>query len=98
MYSGNVIPLVPSITRERYLGRFAGAIAGHPDHRERLVDIYRMLHGRAFVTPEDVKRLAAPVLAHRIVREYGSMDRRSGEQLLNELLEQTPVPTEPFER
>lgn len=62
------------------------------------VRAYAMLHGRAFVTPEDVKRLAAPVLAHRIVREYGSMDRRSGEQLLNELLEQTPVPTEPFER
>lgn len=62
------------------------------------VRAYAMLQGRAFVTPEDVKRLAAPVLAHRIVREYGSMDRRSGEQLLNELLEQTPVPTEPFER
>ena len=58
---------------------------------------YAMLNGRGYVTPEDVKLLAVPVLSHRIVREYGSMDRRSGEQLIKGLLDQIPVPTERFE-
>lgn len=57
---------------------------------------YAMLNGRAFVTPEDVKLLAVPVLSHRIVREYGSMDRRSGENLIRTLLNQIQVPTERF--
>ena len=61
------------------------------------VRAYAMLQGRSYVVPEDVKKLAIPVLAHRIVREYGSMDRRSGANLIAELLEQTPVPTERFE-
>ena len=58
---------------------------------------FAMLQGRSYVVPEDVKRMAVPVLSHRIVREYGSMDRRSGENLIRELLETTPVPTERFE-
>lgn len=57
---------------------------------------YAMLNGRTFVTPEDVKLLAVPVLSHRIVREYGSMDRRSGENLIRTLLNQIQVPTERF--
>lgn len=57
---------------------------------------YAMLNGRGFVTPEDVKLLAVPVLSHRIVREYGSLDRRSGENLVRTLLNQVPVPTERF--
>lgn len=58
---------------------------------------YAMLNGRAFVIPEDVKRLAVPVLSHRIVREYGSMDRKSGERLILDLIDKIPVPTERFE-
>ncbi|MBR3382761.1 MAG: MoxR family ATPase [Clostridia bacterium] len=57
---------------------------------------YAMLHGRSYVTPEDVKRLAVPVLSHRIVCEYGSLDRRSGEKLVEELMTRIPVPTERF--
>ena len=62
------------------------------------VRAWAMLHGRSFATPEDVKKLAVPVLSHRITLEHGSLDRRSGEQLLLELLDQIPVPTERFER
>lgn len=61
------------------------------------VRAYAMLNGRGFVVPEDVKCLAVPVLSHRIVREYGSLDRHSGENLIRELLEHTPVPTERFD-
>ena len=59
---------------------------------------YAMLNGRNYAVPEDIKRLAVPILSHRIVREYGSMERASGERLILDLLEQTPVPTERFER
>ena len=59
---------------------------------------YAMLRGRGFVTPEDIKTLAVPVLSHRIIQEYGSMDRRSGERLLREILDHLPVPTERFDR
>ena len=58
---------------------------------------YAMLQGRAYVVPEDVKHVAIPVLSHRIIMDYGSLDRRSGEQLLNKLFDQIPVPTERFE-
>ena len=61
------------------------------------VRAHAMLQGRGYVVPEDVKRLAEPVLSHRIVMEYGSMDRRSGARLLRKLLDQVPVPTERFE-
>ena len=56
-----------------------------------------MLHGRSYVIPEDVKRVAVPVLSHRIIMEYGSLDRRGGEKLIRQLLGQVPVPTERFE-
>ncbi len=62
------------------------------------VRAWAMLQGRAYATPEDVKRLAIPVLSHRITLEHGSLDRRSGEQLLRKILESLPVPTERFER
>ncbi len=57
-----------------------------------------LLRGRSYVTPEDVKKLALPVLSHRITLEQGSLDRRSGQNLLREILERLPVPTERFER
>ena len=57
-----------------------------------------MLRGRSYTLPEDVKRLAVPVLAHRITLEHGSFDRRSGEKLILGILETVPVPTERWER
>ena len=57
-----------------------------------------MLRGRPYTLPEDVKRLAVPVLAHRITLEHGSFDRRSGEKLILGILETVPVPTERWER
>ena len=51
------------------------------------------LEGRDFVLPEDVRALAAPVLAHRIMLDtkakYGGSQTT---QLIAEALEQTPVP------
>ena len=51
------------------------------------------IHGRDYVIPDDVKELAVPVLAHRIVLR-GISYQMTGERFLRELLEQVPVPTE----
>lgn len=60
----------------------------------RCVKAYAYLQGRNFVTPDDVKYLAVPVLAHRIVMGYG----RSGESIafVEQILKSTQVPTEDF--
>jgi MoxR-like ATPase len=48
---------------------------------------------RDYVTPEDIKELALPVLAHRlIVTADAVMSGRSNEAILSELLDETPVP------
>ena len=57
-----------------------------------------MLHGRAYVVPEDIKRVAIPVLAHRVTLTHGSFDRAGGEKLIEGILNSVPVPTERWER
>jgi len=49
---------------------------------------------RAFVTPDDVKSLAGPVLAHRVIVRglYGHAD--AAKQVVRDALAATPVPTE----
>jgi len=62
----------------------------------RCVKAYAYLQGRKFVTPDDVKALAVPVLAHRIVMGYG----RTGEsrEFVKRIVEYTVVPTEEYSR
>lgn len=59
---------------------------------------FALLRGRRFAVPEDVKKLAVPVLSHRVTLEQGSFDRRSGEKLIRSILDAVPVPTERWER
>ena len=49
---------------------------------------------RNFVTPDDIKVMAVTVLAHRIVPDavVGSIDRRSVEQMVSDLVETIAVP------
>jgi MoxR-like ATPase len=55
------------------------------------------MQGRAFVTPDDVKRLAAPVLAHRLVLGVDARLRgRSAGDLIVSVLDRVPVPVEPL--
>ncbi len=52
--------------------------------------------GRAFVIPDDVRAMAVPVLAHRIIPEARvELRGRSKVEILRDLLEQVPVPVEP---
>jgi MoxR-like ATPase len=51
------------------------------------------LAGRDFVTPDDVKGVAVPALAHRLVlRPELWVQRRSGEDVVREILDQVPTP------
>ncbi len=54
-----------------------------------------LIRGRDYVVPDDVKRLAVPVLSHRLLirRARGSPGGDSAEQVVGEIVRQTPVPS-----
>ena len=53
------------------------------------------LDGRDFVSPDDVKALAVPVLAHRlIVASNARLRGRTGSQIVRDILAEVPVPIE----
>ena len=59
---------------------------------------YAAIQGRTYVIPEDVKTLAIPVLAHRIV-SYTSLSQTSGKQkLIKDIVDSITVPTESWEK
>lgn len=56
-----------------------------------------LLRGRDYVSPDDVKALVSPVLAHRILlKDMLGSDRRRTEALLAGIVAQIPVPSEPL--
>ncbi|MCA9053799.1 MAG: MoxR family ATPase [Planctomycetaceae bacterium] len=60
----------------------------------RAVQAAAFAAGRDYVLPDDIQRMATPVLAHRTVltskAKYGSLSKQ---QVIEEVLSQTPVPT-----
>src|SRR5262249_55549153 len=60
----------------------------------RAAQALALLQGRDYVVPDDIKRLAGPVLAHRVVlksfRQGGP--RNAAEILVGDVLSRTPVP------
>lgn len=59
---------------------------------------YAVVQGRSYVVPEDVKVLAVPVMAHRVVM-YGGINRAQNTvNTIKEILDQVAVPTENWER
>jgi len=51
-----------------------------------------MVQGRDFVVPEDIKRLAAPVLSHRIIMRDRRGDRSPEAMFIQRILNEIPVP------
>jgi MoxR-like ATPase len=52
-----------------------------------------VIAGRDYVTPEDVKAVALPTLAHRItIRPELWMSNVTGEIVVNDVLSRVPVP------
>ena len=53
------------------------------------------MKGRAYVLPDDVKQLAIPVLAHRLLAETTTQLRgQATDTIVAEIVESTPVPIE----
>jgi len=60
----------------------------------RACQAYAMVQGRSFVTPDDVQRLAIPVLAHRVIARGLYGESGSGELIVKDALRAVTVPTE----
>jgi MoxR-like ATPase len=91
---------------EEYVVAVARATRDEPDVRlgaspRATLDLYHAaqawaaMQGREFVTPDDVKRLAGPVLAHRLVLGVDARLRgRSAADVVAALVDTIPVPVE----
>lgn len=60
----------------------------------RAVRAYALVKGRSHVVPEDVKALAVPVLAHRLVIARTLTGQSCGRQIIEEILHTVSLPTE----
>jgi MoxR-like ATPase len=61
----------------------------------RAAQTWAAMHGRDFVQPDDVQRLAVPVLAHRLVVSIESRLReRDAAAVVESLVHSVPVPVE----
>ncbi|AWK12671.1 MoxR family ATPase [Streptomyces spongiicola] len=89
----------------RYAVELVAATRNHPDlrlgaspratlHLLRAAKASAALSGRDYALPDDVQSLAVPVLAHRLLpTAQAQLNRRTAEQVVQEILQRTPVPT-----
>ena len=92
----------PAITD--YIVRVVGFTRGDPRLRLGVsprgsLSLYRtaqaqaLMQGRDYVTPDDIRALAIPVLAHRIVPDTkAKYAGQRNDQVIQEAMEKTPVP------
>ena len=64
----------------------------------RASQAYAWIRGRDYVVPEDIKTVADPVMAHRLVLSRGFGGAVTGQTKIEEILGQVSVPTEEWER
>ncbi len=89
---------------KRYLVQIADATRSHPQlelgmspratlSMLRVTRVWAALSGREYVTPDDVKHLARPVLAHRLlVTPEADLQGVSAAAILGDVLDAVPVP------
>ena len=58
----------------------------------RAAQALALCEGRGYVIPDDVQRLAAPVLAHRVVLKRGTADLDQARKAIERVVAATPVP------
>jgi MoxR-like ATPase len=87
-----------------YVARLVHRTRGHPDlalgasprgtlHLFRAAQARAAILGREYVIPDDIKTLAEPVLAHRIIlRPNAEMQGQTSSRIVQQLLEREPVP------
>jgi MoxR-like ATPase len=88
---------------KQYVISLVGATREHPElrlgaspratlHLMRAARAHAILSGRGFVLPDDIKHLAVPVLAHRLILSAEArIGRRDAQQIVADLLERVPV-------
>lgn len=62
----------------------------------RAAKAHAVLMGRNYCIPDDVKKLAVPVLSHRMKLSYGYQTDQEARELICEILNETAVPSENF--
>ncbi|CAM5335737.1 hypothetical protein SPURM210S_05160 [Streptomyces purpurascens] len=68
-------------------------------HLLRAAKASAALSGREYALPDDVQALAVAVLAHRLLpTAQAQLNRRTAEQVVEEILQRTPVPRRPSSR
>ncbi len=60
----------------------------------RACQAYAAIHGRDYVLPDDVKALAIPVFAHRLILKVKYNSANKASELVQKLLNTIPAPTE----
>jgi MoxR-like ATPase len=80
-----------------YILSLVEATRKHPDiylSLYRAAQAAALLSGRDYAVPDDIKELASPVLAHRLLAKSFRQGGRSdaAETILDDILKQTPVP------
>lgn len=64
----------------------------------RAVKAYAYLKGRTYVVPEDIKKLAVPVLAHRVLTASAMTGTEGRKNIIEEIVNSIDVPTEEWSR
>ncbi|AWB43106.1 magnesium chelatase [Paenibacillus sp. CAA11] len=92
-----------------YILRITEATRTHPEVRLgasprasqallRASQALALVRGRSFVSPDEIKAVAVPVLAHRLQLNRSVLDgAEKAEELVSSVLKQVTVPTEPVE-
>lgn len=61
----------------------------------KAVQVYAILQGRDYVLPDDIKAMAKPVLAHRLLLKHATRIKANAEEvIIDQLLQELPVPAE----
>ncbi len=95
--SDAIVDYIYSIVKETRLDErvILGASPRAGEHLLYAARVHAYLSGRNYVIPDDVKKLALPVLAHRIIvkPEY-EIDNITGKEIVMDALDRVEVPTE----
>lgn len=60
----------------------------------KVLKVYAAMNDRNYVIPEDIKKLARPVMAHRMITYSSVASNKTEESILDGILSDTAVPTE----
>ncbi len=83
----NILEYILEITRatRNFKGVVIGASTRAAVHLLRASRAYAAIHGRSYVTPDDVKTIAIPVLAHRIITLENIDKRKLVESIVSQV-------------